>query len=388
MAVVLLLVSGCAGLRPMKAGSGPKVRVLLSRGTDTVELGGAEGRGAVVVRREPDGAVTVDGRERRPPVRFSAGPSPVHVNGRPHRGVILVYGDKTGLMVVNELPLETYVAGIVGAEVSPKWHAEALKAQAVVARTYALYRMRGREAGPYDLEGTVAGQVYKGVLAEDPATLMAVSDTSGEVLAYGNGPALTVYHSNAGGATEASRDVWLKDYPYLGSVESPYDSLSPGFSWVHTMTAEDLKASLNRSGYGIGAPVALYPVETTASGRVKTLLVRDSDGGTLRLSGEDLRKAIGYGLIRSTIFEVRALDGSMNRPEASPGASHGADAASASREASRGQTRNTGFTFSGRGSGHGVGLSQWGAKGMADNGRSYREILSHYYPGTSIERAY
>jgi stage II sporulation protein D len=354
--VFLIVVSGCAGMRPMKAGSGPKVRVLISNGADAVELGGAKTGRAVVVRKEPDGALTVDGRESRSPVRFSSGPSTVHVNGRPHRGVILVHAGKTGLMVVNELPMESYVAGIVGAEVSPRWHAEALKAQAVAARTYALYRMRGRGAGPYDVEGSVAGQVYKGAQAEDPATLRAVSDTSGEVLTYAGAPALTVYHSNAGGATEASRDVWLKDYPYLGSVESPFDSLAPGFSWAHTMTAEDLSRALNGAGHAIGVPVALYPVETTATGRVKTLLVRDREGGVVRLSGEDLRKAVGYGVIRSTVFEVRASDGS--------------------------------FAFSGRGSGHGVGLSQWGAKGMADNGRSYREILFHFYPGAAIERAY
>ena len=276
------------------------------------------------------------------------------VNGRPYRGSIEIASGKQGLLVINEVPIEAYLAGIINNEISSKWHEDVIKTQAVIARTYALFNRNKRAGSPWHVESSVMGQVYSGAASEDPAAVNAVAATAGEVLMFEDEPALTVYHSNAGGMTEASRAVWSRDYPYLMPVESPFDAGAPRFEWDYTATAAGLGEELRRSGRSIGNPVALEVMETTPSGRVKTLAVRDSGGREIRLTGEELRSVVGYSVIRSAMFVVER-GGEM-------------------------------FVFKGKGSGHGVGLSQWGAKGMAENGYSYRQILLHFYPGTSLTK--
>jgi len=257
--------------------------------------------------------------------------------------------------------METYLVGIINHEISSRWPQDAVKAQAVVSRTYAMYQIKEAQRrndpdSPYDIEGSVLGQVYKGTGAEDAPALEAVQATAGEVITHNGELALTVFHSNAGGRTEASRDVWRRDYQYLTSVASPYDADSPGYAWEFAAPAVELGRLLSAAGYAMGEPASIRIKEQTRSGRVKRLDIKDASGRSVELSGEELRKAVGYSAVRSTIFKVER-SGKV-------------------------------FLFKGVGSGHGVGLSQWGAKGMAEKGYSYREILRHYYPGTSIERAY
>jgi stage II sporulation protein D len=213
-------------------------------------------------------------------------------------------------------------------------------------------------AGPrsYHVEGSILGQVYRGVNAEDALALNAVNETRGQVLTYDGELALTVYHSNAGGRTDASVDVWSGDYPYLSSVQSPYDDVSPGYSWEFILPAASLKELLTGAGYDIGEPVDIVIKGVTPGGRARQVEIRDAPGRSVLLGANEFRKIVGYEAFKSNIFKV-----------------------------------NKGleiFVFEGRGSGHGVGLSQWGAKGMADNGNTYLEILRHYYPGTELETAY
>ena len=115
-----------------------------------------------------------------------------------------------------------------------------IKTQAVVARTYALHQKRLRSKAAFHLEGTVMGQVYTGSEAEDASSMKAVRETAGEIISYGGGPALTVYHSNAGGVTEASINIWKRDYPYLVSVKSPYDESAPRFQWEFQLPGASL----------------------------------------------------------------------------------------------------------------------------------------------------
>lgn len=351
-----LLIAGCAAVSPDRAQSGATIRVLLLKGAPSVSLKGVRDSGEVQVVKSYNAKASVNGLLRQLPVRFYPGDSHISVNGRQYAGVIEVMDAKSGLLVVNELPLEVYISGIINNEISTKWPADVVKAQAVIARTYALYQRDKREGEPYHIEGSVLGQVYSGIAAEDEAALKAVKDTRGEVLYYNGGPALTVYHSNAGGKTDSSKDIWKVDYPYLTSVESPYDNDAPQFEWEYSIPALTLKEALRTSGYSIGEPESITVEALTPAGRVRALSIKDYEGRVLKISGENLRKAAGYSLLRSSIFSA--------------------------------EKRADTFVFRGKGSGHGVGLSQWGAKGMAENGYSYREIIRHYYPGTALRKAY
>ena len=309
-----------------------------------------------IVTLEESGALTVNGSEiTGSKIAFSSDNGVLSVNGRTYRGKIEVIKEQKGLLVVNELPLELYVAGLINQEISSKWPIEVVKAQAVIARTYAMYQKKKRAAGDYHMEATVADQVYSGNITEDERSLYAVKETIGKVLTYNGELALTVYHSNSGGMTEDAKNIWGKDYPYLKQVKSSFDKDSSHFSWILNMSPQSVEAALKDAGYSISDIQNIIPIYTTNSGRVIKVMMHYA-GGKLEISGEDLRKAIGYDKLKSTMFTLEMINGS--------------------------------FVFNGKGYGHGVGLSQWGAKGMAEKGYKYTEILEHFYPGTRIERIY
>jgi stage II sporulation protein D len=347
-----------AGSVPAPKSSGVILRVLVLKGQQSVSIEGARGARGVVEVERAGGVLgaTVNGERKRLPVSFSPEDEVIRVNGRPYRGRIEIFADGQGLKVVDELDIESYLAGLINYEISTKWPPAAVKTQAVIARTYALYQKRQRKGKEYHIEGSTLGQVYRGINAEDRAALKAVNDTRGQVLTYRSKLALTVYHSNAGGRTDASADVWSGDYRYLSSVRSPYDAVSPDYSWSFTMPAAVLGNLLVVGGYDVGSPVSVRIKARTPGGRARKVRIRGSSGRTVELEAEVFRKIIGYSALRSTKFKVKR--------------------------------RGPLFLFNGKGSGHGVGLSQWGAKGMADNGYSYRQILKHYYPGTKLKRVY
>ncbi len=342
---------------PAPKGSGVTLRVLVLQKQKRLYIEGAFGeKPSIKITPADDDGVLVDGEWARLPLSFTPEGELIRINGRPYRGRIEVFPDRGALKVVDELDLETYLAGLINYEISAKWPSDAVKTQAVIARTYALYQKRKSKGGDYHIEGSTLGQVYKGVNTEDMASLKAVNDTRGQVLIYRGALALTVYHSNAGGRTDASADVWSGEYSYLRSVRSPYDAVSPDYSWNFTMPGPVLGGLLVRGGYNIGSPTSIKVKARTPGGRARQVRVRDSGGRVIELEAEKFRKIIGYSSLRSTKFKVRR--------------------------------RGDLFEFNGKGSGHGVGLSQWGAKGMAENGYSYRQILRHYYPGTKLKRVY
>lgn len=350
LAFFLLAASVC------RAGSGGRnIRVLVLKGEPSLTVRGA-GESPVEIKAEGSAPASVNGKKAALPLKFSPEEEFLYINGRPYRGDISVSAEAGGLSVVNELELESYIAGVINNEISSKWPVEAVKAQAVVARTYAMYQMNNHPDSPYDIEGTVMGQVYSGAAAEDPDATRAVSETAGEILTFAGEPALTVYHSNAGGMTDSSRDIWSEYYPYLLSVTSPFDKDAPRYTWEFVLPEGSLKALLAGAGYEIGELKGIKCDELTPAGRVKSLVISGSSGSGVRMRGEDLRKIVGYSYLRSSLFSVEKKDGL--------------------------------FVFNGRGSGHGVGMSQWGAKGMAGSGFSYSEILRHYYRGAVLKKVY
>lgn len=276
------------------------------------------------------------------------------VNKKPYRGLAELSNADKGVLVINQLPLEDYLVGLINCEISSAWPIEAVKAQAVIARTYALNRKAARIKAPYHLESSVIDQVYDGSLIEDSRARRAVSDTQGEVIIHGGGVIQAFYHSNCGGKTEAAENVWGASLPYLKGVDCEYCLTSSAASaWEQKLSLAQIEEKLRAAGHKLSGLTDIRPGAQNSRGRLKSVSLVAAKGG-LSLTGDQFRKVIGYGVIKSTRFTVKIYNG----------------------EAS----------FSGTGNGHGVGLCQWGAKQRAIDGFGYREILSYYYPGTELQK--
>ncbi len=352
----VVLSAGCAvkARADRQSGAGT-VRVLVIEDAGNLLITGAVGYGTVVLKKSGYNNITLNGKPVRLPLHLRPKKKFININKKPYRGVIEVRKRERGFIVISELSLEHYVTGIINNEVSSKWHVEALKTQAVISRTYALYQKERRAGELYHLTGTHMDQVYTGAGKEDAASRRAVKATRGQVLTFNGVPALTVFHSSAGGVTESSKNVWKDDYPYLRSVKSKYDKRAPNYGWVLSLTARSLGDKLKAAGHNIGVVKKVVIGRKTRTGRVVRIVIKGKKGRVV-MTGEELRRALGYGFLKSTLFKVKKRRGV--------------------------------FVFTGRGSGHGVGLSQWGAKGMAEHGASYKKILKHYYKGTKLKKVY
>ncbi len=268
----------------------------------------------------------------------------VYIGDRWYRGKTLVVPTTNGLTAVNYVDLEQYLYSVLGAEMNGNWPLEALKAQAVAARTYAIYKRENERNDIYDLDDTQASQVYNGVESESPGTYAAVSATTGQVLTYKNQIILSVFHACSGGYTSNVEDVWSEALPYLRAVQD-FDQSVSACQWMKTFSPEEL----NRRISGVGNLVSLTPI-LTPYGSIKTIQVI-GDKGTRELKGEAVRNVLGLRSTRFTITEDPS-----------------------------------GVRFDGRGLGHGLGMSQWGAYNLAQRRVKYQQILRHYYQGTNLTK--
>ena len=273
-----------------------------------------------------------------------------------YRGSVRLINTGQGIIAVNYVDLEEYLYSVVGSEMPTSWPLEALKAQSVAARSYALNKRSKLANTIYDLGDTTTWQVYRGVQAETASTQSAVQQTATQVLTYQGQIIEAVFHSSSGGHTENVEDVWTQPLPYLRGV-ADYDQQAPVFSWSETFSANEMQARIP----GIGNIVALTPLAMTPHGRVRQIKVI-GDAGQTTLSGEQFRRALD---LRSSLFAVTSQGNS-----ASGGKS----------------TLPQQFVIQGRGFGHGLGLSQWGAYGLARQGYNYQQILGHYYRNASLAR--
>jgi stage II sporulation protein D len=267
-------------------------------------------------------------------------------------GVVHLVRRGKGFLVINRVDIEEYVKGVVPAEVSSTWHPEMLKAQAVAARTYALYQQMLSATRDYDVASTVQDQVYRGKEGIDVGILRAVEDTRGLVVTYQDAPIYAAFSSTAAGLTEDAMNVWSKEYPYLKGVECPFDLASPYYQWKSSFKIDTLEQNLRQQGFSVGTIATMAPLSFSRGGRVAKLRILHS-GGELILRGEELRKVIGYTIIPSTQFAIESI---------------GQD-----------------VVLSGFGAGHAVGMCQWGAKELAELGYSFSTILQYYYPGTELQ---
>lgn len=267
------------------------------------------------------------------------------VTGTRYSGNIEVWRGNSGLYLINELPLEDYVRGVVIAEVGPNWEMEALKAQAVISRTYALYQKKTNGDSIYHLTSSVLHQVYKGS-SSDIRVAYAVAGTSSEILTFKGSLVEPFYHSTCGGKTERPEEVFGKSYPYLRSVESNCET-SPYWVWERKIPLNEIENALALSGIK-EITIKSY----TSTNRAKELNIIHKSG-TTTMRATDFRKALGWSNLPSTNFTM-LRDGDS-------------------------------ILFRGKGYGHGVGLCQWSALQMALEGKNYKEILSFFYPGTTIQ---
>ena len=311
--------------------------------------------------RWQDGAFLVGREKLRSEVlviRPAAKAGELSLDGRRYRGALELRHKGGGLTAVNIVPVDGYLRSVVPEEMPVDWPAEAIKAQSVAARSFAL-ASRGRHASEgYDLCTTTHCQLYTGTAAEKSVSNAAIKATRGEVLTYGGKPIEALFHTDSGGMTENSEDVWGSHVPYLRAVK---DTPAKTMPWTKTISRANLERKLAAKGHDIGKvrSLALSPLaigrsakDRTASGRVKTMTVKGTKG-TATLSGTTWRSLLG---LKSTLFDAKLTKDAV--------------------------------TFTGYGSGHGLGISQWGAERMAAKGASYAEILHHYYTGTTLQQLY
>ncbi|BAU43263.1 MULTISPECIES: SpoIID/LytB domain-containing protein [Cyanophyceae] len=280
-----------------------------------------------------------------------------NTRGRYYRGRVLVVPTSSGLTAVNYVDLEEYLYSVVGSEMPASWHLEALKAQAVAARTYALYQRQTSGNTVFDVGNTTRWQAYGGAEKEASSTIAAVRATRGQVLTYNGQLINAVYHSSSGGHTENSEDVWVSPLPYLRGVPD-YDQAAPVFQWTETFTAEQMRQRIT----GVGNILRFELVQASPNQRLRRVRVV-GDAGSRELTGDQMRQALN---LRSTLFTIQ--------PQAGQVAS------------AQGAAAPPSFQVTGRGFGHGIGMSQYGAFGMASQGSSYRDIVTHYYRGAILSR--
>ncbi|MDH5296660.1 MAG: SpoIID/LytB domain-containing protein, partial [Nitrospirota bacterium] len=221
------------------------------------------------------------------------------------RGPLEIQSSASGLGLINWIDLEAYVAGVVSGEVGAKWPIEALKAQAVAARTYVLYKKVESQLQPFDVVAGVQDQVYHGHSVRAESVLEAVASTRGQVVTFDNRPIFAAYSSTAAGPTEDALFVWALDLPYLKGVDCPFDEQAPRYDWRTSFTFDYLEQQLRKEGYSVGKVATLTPYTFTPSGRVDRVRLLHSRGEII-LRGQDLRRVVGYSKIFSTQFSIES----------------------------------------------------------------------------------
>ncbi len=313
-------------------------RCIVTMTPDGIVIGGrAYGARHLRVTAKKDAAIYSDGKMRR------------------YRNQIDILITKKGsLLVVNTLNLESYVKGVLYHEVPHRWPMNAIKAQAVATRTYALYQIRENKEQEYDVTSGIYSQVYGGRSAERHRTNIAANRTRGQILTYQNEVLPAYFHSNCGGHTENVNELWEHDLSPLRGVKCGFCIGAPNYRWKKNFRSKDIEEKLNAHGFKLGMIKEIMVAGRTDSGRIKSLKITTRDGKSMSISGRRFRDIIGPNVIKSNQYEIKM--------------------------------KGYYFDLTGRGWGHGVGMCQWGAYRMAKKRYKYTSILEHYYPGAGITK--
>lgn len=337
----------------------------------TVSVGAETRTSAAVTFDASSGQVTGEG------VNLSAGETPVVVRAtapvaltafgasgslgtRHYNGALSLQRTTSGLLAVNTVDIESYVASTLASEISPGWATESLKAQAIVARTYGARAAVHAAARPYDVTDDTSNQVYRGLDDVAASFVAAASATAGMVVTAGAAPADVFYSAVCGGHTANSMQLTgLPGPPYLAGIADvdgsgrAYCTPAPFFAWENSVPADAMARVVDVPSADLGDVSVL---DRWPDGRAKTVRVSRYGASSVDLDGHKFYAhcgaVLGYKVLPSAMFEI---------------------------------SRTTaGYTFTGHGLGHGVGMCQWGARGRADAGMPAAQILAAYFPGTSL----
>ncbi|MFA4875366.1 MAG: SpoIID/LytB domain-containing protein [bacterium] len=342
------------GPRVVIDGMGQSLRIRLGEGKNASEFSAGT---SAAVATSGDG-LSIGGQQAGKEAVIQNSNRLYRIGSRTYRGTITaIWQTPSRIILVNNVPVEEYLVGLIGSEISPAWPIEAIKAQAVAARTYALNQTEASRRGsarPYDVTSTVLSQVYDGAHKEDERSRSGVVSTRGQILTRGGALFAAYFHSCCGGLTEHAHNVWPgEEGP--PTVEDRFCERSPKRLWSFQMDAARFVAKLKAAGLSVGEILGLSTESESDSPRVENLLMQDREGNK-SVAATELRRIFGYSEIKSTWFDAKLDSGQI--------------------------------TLVGRGYGHGVGMCQWGAKGMADEGAKYGEILKFYYPDAELYTAY
>ncbi|HBC73807.1 MAG: hypothetical protein A2008_06960 [Candidatus Wallbacteria bacterium GWC2_49_35] len=302
----------------------------------------------------------------------------VKINAKPYRGKFLVTAGAGGLTVINTVALEDYLKAVVPSEMEPNAGIEALKAQAVVARTYAIATRGKHKSAGYDLCNTTCCQVYKGVSEENAKTNRAVESTRALVILHSDKPINAYYCASCGGRTESVEEAWpgAKAVKYAKTVDCPYCAKDDKMSWKYKINQGEFVAKMRDAGFNIDGVSSAKLYDKTGSGRYNTVEMRGGFG-TLYYSAEIFRRIFGNTNIRSSFFnitidkpKIATKDFKFNRID---------DIIKARNDFNNDNLNNSYITFAGSGYGHGVGMCQHGAKKMAGTGSNFRRIINYYF---------
>ena len=363
-------VTSTANMVVLNSGNGQVSTISANRGTTI----GVRGGKIAINGKAIDTVVTLKPTNSNAPFLFE---------GKGYRGGLTLRANNGKMMVINSVPLEDYLYGVVPQEVVPSWPAAALEAQAVAARTYALHTMEENKGKLYDVSTTTDHQVYNGVSGETQATTNAVNKTKGMVMLYNQRPINALFHSDGGGYTEDSVNVWGSDVPYLKGVKD-FSTGTSTSNWTVTTSRQALESKLNAASKGVGKlkSIQLTPLgkpgqqtsDRGVSGRIKSATFIGTSGKTT-VDGDSLRSILG---LKSTLFDFYV----NHNPAKDTG------------KAYHNFTGNNDTVYiKGHGWGHGLGMSQWGAAEMAKRATPgdtnyYQTILRHYYSGITLKKMY
>ena len=329
-----------------------------SEGTQGAPLAISAGPAHVLAARGE--SLSLDGARVQPPLVIKPGSAPLFFEGKALPGRIEIWAEQGGLVVVNALDLEEYVSAVVSSEMPAKWPAAALEAQSIAARTYAVAQKISSGPGARaHLGASVLDQVYAGAAHPESGARAAAKATYGEVLTWNAAPIAAYFSASCGGKSESAEgafDVAPGSTPYLPvQDDGDFDAGDPRVRWTVRIPLAQLGKTLRVAGRLRAELTGLEVSETTASGRARKVALR-AGGKTVTMRGAELRQLVGYNKLPSLAFTVE-----VEKHEA---------------------------VFRGSGSGHGVGLCQWGARGRAEAGQTAQQILAHYYPGAEIRQMY
>jgi stage II sporulation protein D len=367
--IIFFFFSSCAPFMLNKHYSGQTdtaiVRVLLLKtkasftisSESPISISGATEQ--IITHDNPSNNITLNPDKIVENIKIEPGNSPLVINGQPYRGSVELRCVNGTAYVINILKIDEYLVSVVPGEIPATWEDEALKAQAVAARTYTYYHIITNRKSPalYDLDATTNSQVYKGIIDEKPRTSEAVLTTAGEIIIYDERPILSYFHSTCGGKTIDDKYVWNTSHlPYLHGVTCGFCNDSTKYTWESRLSLEEIQDNLSKKYRTIGSirNISFRKIDD----RVAEVYIQHSRGN-LKITGNNFRLLFPPEKVRSLYFTSKKF--------------------------------NAGLILTGHGWGHGVGMCQWGARGMALRGYRYQEILKHYYTDviiTSIRNRY